>query len=72
MDFDEILGPEDVTTSVYTCKVKDRLTITSEGDKKVIEIYMEIGRPVFKDRLDVGQSIAITPQNSSNDVDMLI
>jgi len=24
MDFDEILGPEDVTTSVYTCKVKDR------------------------------------------------
>jgi hypothetical protein len=54
MDDDILLSPEEATTSVYTCKIKDRKTITSEGDKHVIEIEMEIGRPVNKDRLDVG------------------
>ncbi len=38
MDVDNMISQEEASTSVYTCKIKDRQTIASEGDKQVIEL----------------------------------
>lgn len=51
---EELFTTEDAGTSIYTAKIIDRVTISNEGDKQVTEIQFEVGRPVKRDRLDVG------------------
>ena len=58
----------DVGTSVYTAKIVDRVCISNDGDKQVTQLTFELGRSVDRERLDVGQSIAVLPENPTEDV----
>ena len=49
------------TTSIYTSKVASKEIISDQDGKKVVEIKLDLGRKVDRERLDVGQSIAISP-----------
>ena len=69
---DELLLIEDAGTSVYTAKLLSRDTVAKEDDKTVYQISLKLGRPAKRDRLEVGQSIGITPQNRKEDVNKII
>ena len=69
---DELFLIEDAGTSVYTAKLLSRDTVAKEDDKTVYQISLKLGRPAKRERLDVGQSIGITPQNRKEDVNRII
>lgn len=52
---------EETSTSIYTAKVIDKQVISDDKDKQVVQMEFQLGRPVKRGILDVGQSIAITP-----------
>jgi len=43
-----------------------------EGGKEVYHVGIEFTRKIDKDKIDVGQSVAIFPQNSNEDVSKVI
>lgn len=45
---------QEMGTSVYTARIVDRVTICDQDSKEVTQIRFELGRPVNRDRLDVG------------------
>ena len=55
-------------TSMYQATVKSQNILAKEGAKTVIEVELEFSEPVSRERLDVGQSIAVYPRNSNADV----
>jgi hypothetical protein len=44
-------------------KLIDSKLICQEEDRLVFEVKVELGRSVTRDRLDVGQSVAVFPKN---------
>jgi len=53
-------------------KLIDRKLICHEADRLVFEVKVELGRSVTRDRLDVGQSVAVFPKNKAVDVNRII
>lgn len=53
-------------------KLIDRKLICQEEDRLVFEVKIELGRSVTRDRLDVGQSVAVFPRNRLADVQKII
>jgi hypothetical protein len=40
--------------------------IAQDVDKSIIQVALKLNRAIKKDRLDVGQSIGVRPQNPEN------
>jgi len=53
-------------------KLIDSKLICQEEDRLVFEVKVELGRSVTRDRLDVGQSVAVFPKNKASDVNKII
>ena len=58
--------------AVQHCTITSGSYICNYQDRQVMEAELTFSKPLPKDLIDVGQSVAIYPQNSFENIDIII